>query len=104
MRHSLLTLSLTAALAAAGCARDAAPTAAEPANPAATAPATQAAPAVTDPHSYAEPGKVRTTDLDLDLAIDFAKKTIAGTATYTLEWLDQNATQLVLDTRDLTIR
>ena len=104
MRLSILTLSLTAALAAAGCARDAAPTTADPATPAATAPATRAAPAVTDPHSYAEPGKVRTTDLDLDLAIDFAKKTIAGTATYTLEWLDQNATQLVLDTRDLTIQ
>jgi len=105
MRHSLLTLSLAAALAAAGCARDAAPTATAPAAPASVAAgsAQAATPAVTDPHSYAEPGKVRTTDLALDLAVDFAKKTIAGTATYTLEWLDQNATQLVLDTRDLTI-
>ena len=104
MRLSILTLSIAAALATAGCARDTAPTAAEPGTPAAAETAHQAAPAVTDPHSYAEPGKVRTTDLALDLAVDFAKKTIAGTATYTLEWLDQNATQLVLDTRDLTIQ
>ena len=58
---------------------------------------------MTDEHSYSEPDKVRTTDLALDLAIDFAKKQLAGTATYTLDWLDQTATQLVLDTRDLTI-
>ena len=58
---------------------------------------------MTDEHSYSQPDKVRTTDLALDLALDFAKKTLSGTATYTLEWVDPNATQLVLDTRDLTI-
>ena len=30
-------------------------------------------------------------------------KTIGGTATYALDWVDKSATQLVLDTRDLTI-
>ena len=102
MRHSVLMLSVAAVLMA-GCAKQEAapaqPTAAAPA-PAATA--TQTA-AVLDEHSYAEPGKVRTKDLALDLGVDFAKKELIGTATYTLEWVDKTATQLVLDTRDLTI-
>ena len=59
--------------------------------------------AIVDDHSYSQPDKVRTTDLALDLALDFDKKEIAGTATYTLDWKDKSATQLVLDTRDLTI-
>jgi aminopeptidase N len=103
MRQTLLLLSAAAVLAAAGaCSRDAAPPAA--ATPAAK-PEAAAMPADAghDEFSYAEPGKVKTTDLALDLAIDFGKKEIAGTATYTLEWLDPKATELVLDTRDLTI-
>jgi leukotriene-A4 hydrolase len=105
MRHSLLMLSLAAALAA-GCNKDAnTPAANAPAAPSSTAaPAAAQTAAVTDEHSYAQPDKVRTTDLALDLAVDFAKKTISGTATYTLDWLDQNANQLVLDTRELTIQ
>src|SRR5690606_30983113 len=71
------------------------------ARPEATMPADAAA--GHDEYSYAEPDKVKTTELALDLAIDFEKKQIAGTATYTLDWLDQGASQLVLDTRDLTI-
>ena len=102
MRHSILMLSLATALAAAGCARDAAPTT-DAAAPAAATAATAEPAAQSDEHSYSEPAKVKTTDLALDLAIDFAKKQLSGTATYTLEWLDQAATQLVLDTRDLTI-
>ena len=35
--------------------------------------------------------------------MDFDKKQLGGSATYTLEWLDPQATQLILDTRDLTI-
>jgi len=56
-----------------------------------------------DEHSYAEPGKVVIDDLALDLRLDFEGRTIAGTATYTLQWKDPAATQLVLDTRDLAI-
>ena len=56
-----------------------------------------------DEHSYAEPDKVVIDDLALDIALDFDAKTIAGTATYTLDWKDQTGTQLVLDTRDLAI-
>ena len=31
-----------------------------------------------DEHSYAEPGKVRTKDLALELNVDFAQKQLAG--------------------------
>ncbi|MFT4248722.1 MAG: M1 family metallopeptidase [Pseudomonas sp.] len=56
-----------------------------------------------DESSYAEPDKVVVKDLALDLKLDFDKKEIAGTATYTLDWKDKVATALVLDTRELTI-
>ncbi|QIL19264.1 M1 family metallopeptidase [Thermomonas sp. HDW16] len=103
MRQLLLSVSIAAALGlvATGCERSPSP------QPAAATPVAQPAPAaekVVDEHSYAEPDKVRTTDLALDLAVDFAKKTISGTATYTLDWLDKNASQLVLDTRDISIQ
>jgi len=57
----------------------------------------------TDEHSYAQPDKVRIRDLALDLAVDFDKRQLAGTATLGLEWLDKNQRELVLDTRDLAI-
>ena len=98
MRHSILMLSLAAALTAAGCARESAPP-----TDTATPPAAVQTLAQTDEHSYAEPDKVKTTDLALDLAIGFDNKQIAGIATYTLDWLDPAVTQLVLDTRDLNI-
>ena len=101
MRQLILSASIAAVLGiASGCDRSPAPQQAS----AAPAPQPAAAEQVVDEHSYAEPDKVRTTDLALDLAIDFGKKQIAGTATYTLDWLDKAATQLVLDTRDLDIR
>ncbi len=99
---SILTLCLATALAA-GCSRDAAPPADPGAKPATSAGAAVNAAAERDEHSYAQPDKVRTTDLALALALDFANKQITGSATYTLDWLDPAATQLVLDSRDLTI-
>ena len=56
-----------------------------------------------DEHSYAQPDKVRIGHLALDLAIDFDKRELAGTATYDLQWQDEAQRDLVLDTRDLTI-
>lgn len=56
-----------------------------------------------DESSYAEPDKVVVKDLALDLKLDFDSKQIGGTATYTLEWKDKAAKQLVLDTRELTV-
>ena len=91
--------ALLLALLAVGCQR-------ESGDPTAVTPTTGPAPAAAsdrDEHSYAEPEKVVTEDLALDLALDFDAKTIAGTATYTLQWKDPSATQLVLDTRALTI-
>ena len=55
-----------------------------------------------DRHSYAEPAQVRTTHLELDLALDFAAKVLAGSATHTLAWFGSGA-RLILDTRDLTV-
>ncbi len=96
--RSLALLFSCAAVLAAGCSK-------EP-EPAPVAVATK--PAVEkivdhDEHSYAEPQKVAIDDLALDIAVDFDAKTIGGTATYTLDWKDKAATQLVLDTRDLAI-
>ena len=96
-----MTFCLAAAVMVAGCSRDAAPTgdtaaSADPA--AATAPAAEY-----DSLSYAEPDKVRIKDLALELAVDFEQKQLSGSATYQLDWQDPEATQLVLDTRDLTI-
>ena len=102
MRTPLLLLPLAVALAA-GCSREAA-------TPAASAPTAQNAPAAVnaenrshDESSYAEPDKVVVKDIALDLKLDFDQKQIGGTATYTLEWKDKDARQLVLDTRELDI-
>lgn len=102
MRSPFLLIPLAVALAA-GCSKEpAAPTAAPAAQPSA-ANAVKAANRSHDESSYAEPDKVVIKDLALDLKLDFDNKQIGGTATYTLEWKDKAATQLVLDTRELTI-
>jgi aminopeptidase N len=56
-----------------------------------------------EPHSYAQPDQVQVKHIDLDLAVDFGKKVLSGTATLDLDWKNRQATQLVLDTRDLHI-
>ncbi|MBP6457690.1 M1 family metallopeptidase [Pseudoxanthomonas mexicana] len=96
--RSLALLFSCAAVLAAGCSK-------EPESTPVAAPKKPAVAQVADhdEHSYAEPQKVAIADLALDIAVDFDAKTIGGTATYTLDWKDKAATQLVLDTRDLTI-
>lgn len=54
-----------------------------------------------DEHSYAEPDRVVTKDLALDLTVDFRAKQLRGTATLALDWRAPGP--LVLDTRDLAI-
>jgi aminopeptidase N len=54
-------------------------------------------------NTYANVAQIRTTHVDLDLAVDFKRSEIAGTATLQLERIDPAATQLVLDTQDLDI-
>ncbi len=56
-----------------------------------------------EPHSYAQPDQVQVKHIDLDLVVDFGKKALGGTATLDLDWKNRQATQLVLDTRDLHI-
>ena len=56
-----------------------------------------------DPLSYARYDQVKTTDLHMDLKADFTKKTLAGYAELSLEWLDKSARTLDLDTRELSI-
>ncbi|HEU4373751.1 MAG TPA: M1 family metallopeptidase [Telluria sp.] len=56
-----------------------------------------------DPLSYAHYDQVKTRALHMDLKADFAKKTLAGYAELTLDWLDKAADTLDLDTRDLAI-
>jgi aminopeptidase N len=101
MRLSIPALSFLCVVLLGACARQTDAT-----SPAASAPpSTQgtAMSALHDEHSRAEPDKVRIDDLALDLALDFDQRTLSGTATYALKWLDPRATQLLLDTRDLQI-
>jgi leukotriene-A4 hydrolase len=57
---------------------------------------------VPDSHSYAGSSAVRVRHLELGLSVDFASRTLAGTATWQLA-NPGAAAELVLDTRDLTI-
>jgi aminopeptidase N len=56
-----------------------------------------------DEHTYAEPTKVKVTDVSLDLNVDFDNKELAGSVTLRLDWLDRKHHLLALDTRDLDI-
>jgi leukotriene-A4 hydrolase len=55
-----------------------------------------------DGHSFARPEEARVTHVALDLRADFATRTLSGRATLTVE-RTAGASQIVLDTRDLTI-
>jgi aminopeptidase N len=54
-----------------------------------------------DVHSYSRPDRVRVRHLDLDLDVQFDRKTVAGAATLHLDRVDGD--ELILDTRDLAI-
>ena len=57
-----------------------------------------------DVHSYAQPEKVRTRHVALDLTASFERKVLSGTASLTIEHSRQDqANPLILDTRDLQI-
>jgi aminopeptidase N len=56
-----------------------------------------------DPHSFAQPDKVRVSALDLELSVSFEKHQLSGSAVLSLDWRDPAARELVLDTRDLAI-
>ncbi len=56
-----------------------------------------------DYHSFANPEQVKLTHVSLDLKVDFDSKTLVGTATLDYEKIEPRATELLLDTRGLTI-
>lgn len=57
---------------------------------------------VTDKHSFAVPEEAVIQHLSWDAKVDFDQKIISATATYQLQ-LSENAGNLILDTKDLTI-
>src|ERR1044071_4434529 len=57
---------------------------------------------MTDPHSFSKPDEAVIRHLYLDLTVDFDKKMLSGTATFDVD-AKNNATQIILDTRDLNI-
>jgi aminopeptidase N len=56
-----------------------------------------------DYHSFANVDQFRVTHLDLDLRVDLDFREISGVVTLEIKRLDPRATQLVLDTKDLTV-
>ena len=56
-----------------------------------------------DRYSFANTGDFITSHLHLDLAVDFATEELHGSATLNIRRLNADATQVILDTRDLTI-
>jgi aminopeptidase N len=56
-----------------------------------------------DYHSYANVDQFRVTHLELNLRVDFWRKTIAGVVALELKRVDPRATRIVLDTKDLMI-
>ena len=56
----------------------------------------------TDIHSFSRPHEAQVRRLELDLAVDFATKTLSGRASLQVA-VQPGATRLVLDTRDLAI-
>src|SRR5690606_17424817 len=101
MRSSLVMLVAAVAVGG-GCSPESTPVGDDAARPDAGAPAPSTF-AEHDPLSYAEPEKARIEHLALELELSFEKKELAGSATYRLDWRDPNATELVLDSRDLAI-
>lgn len=58
----------------------------------------------TDYHSYGNPSEIKVTHINLDLTADFTQKSLIGTAELLFERVLPSATELVVDTRDLSIK
>ncbi len=55
-----------------------------------------------DPHSFARPSMVRVTHLDLDIAVDFERQELLGSATWDLDRTQGD--EVVFDTKSMQIR
>lgn len=58
----------------------------------------------TDYHSFSNPSEILVKHINLDLNADFSQKSLIGSAQLSFERVEQKATELILDTRDLTIK
>lgn len=98
MRMSVLSAALCAALALAACSASGGDATPETAmvSPILTTPD------AADPWSYAQPQVARVTHVALDLDLDFAKKSVGGTATLDVQ-AAPGAKEVVLDSQGLTI-
>lgn len=101
-RRTLLTGSLSSLVLIGSCAGPAGTAGAPPA-PSAPGPAPAFDDVPADPHSYARPNEARVTHVNLDLRADFARRVLSGAATLDIA-ARPGATEIVLDTRDLTIQ
>ncbi|MGX8273435.1 M1 family metallopeptidase [Brevundimonas diminuta] len=101
-RVSALALAAALATSLGACATTGEITPMTPLVPAAPAPA-PATDYVNDAHSYARPAEARVTHVDLDLAADFAAKTLSGKATLDVTGRP-GATEVVLDAKMLDIK
>jgi aminopeptidase N len=59
-------------------------------------------PSLADPHTYAQPNQALTRHLDLNLTVDFERKTLAGFARWTID--NHEATEIIFDVKDLDIQ
>lgn len=56
-----------------------------------------------DEHSYSNPQQLRVGHIDLNLTVDFDQQQLIGSVVLDIEQVQRGASELVLDTRDLTI-